>query len=102
MDLLVRILNRNRLYFLSFSIFFLFALIFCCSFSKSANFISLNFIHTHSLNSFFTFYTYLGDGALALLVFAVLIIFRKYLEATHILVAFLTSGIVAQVIKNLT
>lgn len=102
MELLVRILNRNRLYFLSFSIFLLFALIFCCTFSKATNFISLNFIHTHSLNNFFTFYTYLGDGVLALLVFAVLIIFRKYLEATHILVAFLTSGIVAQVMKNIT
>jgi membrane-associated phospholipid phosphatase len=44
----------------------------------------------------------LGDGSLALLIFVILIIFRKYLEATHILVAFITSGIVAQVIKNLT
>lgn len=101
MDLLVRILNRNRLYFLSFITFFLVAILFCCSFSKSTNFIFLNFIHTNSLNNFFKFYTYLGDGVLALIVFAVLIIFRKYLEAIHILLAFLTSGIVAQVIKNL-
>ena len=102
MDLLVRILNKNRLYFLSFFTFFLAAFLVCCSFSKSTNFIFLNFIHTNTLNSFFKFYTYLGDGVLALLVFAVLIIVRKYLEATHVLLAFLTSGIVAQVIKNLT
>jgi membrane-associated phospholipid phosphatase len=102
MKLLALILNRNKLYFLSFSMFFLVALVSCCAFSKSTNFISLNFFHTHYLDNFFTFYTYMGDGILALLVFVALIIFRQYLNATHILLAFITSGIAAQIIKNLS
>jgi membrane-associated phospholipid phosphatase len=102
MNLLTRILTRNRLYFISYSILFLVALIFCCSFSKSSNFVSLNFIHTRFLNYFFTFYTKMGDGLLALLIFVALIFFRQYLKASHILVVFITSGIAAQVIKNIT
>ncbi len=102
MNLLLRILNRNKFYFICFGAFFLIAIVFCCSYTKSSNFIALNFVHTHNLDFFFTFYTFLGDGSLAIIIVLLLVLIRRYLAALHVLVAFLTSGIIAQIIKNLS
>jgi len=97
-----RILQGNKLFFIGFAVFLIACILGCLVFSKSSSFIALNFVHTSWLNNFFTFYTFLGDGLLAVIIFAVLLVFRRYLIAIQLILAFLPSGIVAQVIKNLT
>src|SRR6266700_5453625 len=102
MNILFRIIYRNKLFFAGFGLFFFVSLACCCFRSKAVNFLSLNFIHTRLLNDFFTYYTFLGDGLMAVIICTAFILFRRYLLATHILLAYLSSGIAAQLIKNFT
>lgn len=70
-------------------------------FSKTSSFIAANPWHTPALDSFFTYYTYLGDGLFAVLVVAVFFIFRKIDLGIKLLLSFLLSGLLAQLLKKL-
>ncbi|WP_315820171.1 phosphatase PAP2 family protein [Paraflavitalea speifideaquila] len=52
------------------------------------------------MDNFFTWFTLLGDGVVAFLLLGWFLIRRSYLQGIHILAAFISSGIVAQVIKQ--
>lgn len=102
MNPLMRTLHGSRQYIIAFTVYLLIAFVYCSLNSKAACFISLNGTHTTWMDAFFTWYTILGEGYVAILLFIVLLIFRQYLLGVHILAVFLTSGIVAQLIKQFT
>ena len=102
MNPVIRTLQGGRQYLIAFTAYLLLSFIYCSLCSKATCFIYLNGTHTTSLNSFFTWYTMLGDGCVVLLLFLVLLFRRRYLQGVHIIVAFLSSGAVAQLIKQFT
>ena len=93
---------KNNLFF--FSSFFLFEAIgifFNLIFSKAETFQFVNSYHNDALNNFFEYFTFLGDGLFSVFVTIGLILIRKRKEAIVLFTAFATSGIIAQLIKNL-
>jgi undecaprenyl-diphosphatase len=68
--------------------------------SKAESFISLNSFHSFSLNVFFVNYTFFGDGIFAICL-CVFLFYRKQQKlALLILAAYLSSGLVTQILKN--
>ena len=69
---------------------------------KIGCFIELNKLHNHLLDLFFIVVTYLGDGTAAIIFSVVTILFwRQYKLGVQLLLAYLVSGIVAQLLKNI-
>ena len=69
---------------------------------KAGSFISLNSYHPFFLNVFFVNYTFIGDGIFAVCLIALLFFyFKKKRESYTLLLSFLISGIIVQIIKNL-
>jgi membrane-associated phospholipid phosphatase len=68
---------------------------------KEQSFILLNGYHRHWLDDFFTYYTYLGNGLFSVVVFLILFILKKKTMAVAILISFLLSGILAQILKRI-
>lgn len=100
MNPIIRALQRSRQYFIAFTVCLFLLFVYCTLFSKTTCFLQLNGKHFPALDRFFTFYTVLGDGLMALLLFVGLLIGRRYLQGIHVLMAFLSSGLVAQCIKQ--
>lgn len=73
---------------------------FSFGFSKGNSFLLLNAFHSKALDLFFTYYTFLGDGLFSVLLVIGLFFLRKKLLAFQLLIAFLVSGGMAQLIKK--
>ena len=102
MNPIMRTLYGSRLFISAFTIYLLLSFICCSLYSKTSCFIHLNVVHTATLDTFFTWYTTLGDGFVALVLFIVFMLSRRYLQGVHIMAAYLSSGIIAQIIKRST
>src|SRR5262245_12505073 len=101
MSIHAHVLHANKFFVVSFLAFILSAFCWCCLTSKSDSFITLNFIHTQWLDNFFTYYTFLGDGLFTITLIIALLVFRKYFLSIHLSLAFLSTGIVAQLLKQI-
>ncbi|MBS1565424.1 MAG: hypothetical protein JST39_13625, partial [Bacteroidetes bacterium] len=98
---LYRITRRHPVYFACFLVFISIASIGVCCTGKIDSFIRLNTFHAASLDIFFLAFTYLGDGIFSLLMAALVLLFWKDFRLTiHIVIAYLASGLVAQVMKS--
>jgi membrane-associated phospholipid phosphatase len=92
--------KNTGIFFLKLSAPLFIVLVFSClAFPKAESFITLNFYHSSSLNSFFEIYTYLGDGLFPTVLAVLLLIWRKYELGIKVLSSFLLSGLVAQILK---
>ncbi len=103
MNSLVNLVKDNRFFFnVSLALVSVFGL-FLCFVSRVEGFIMLNSFHTKFLYSFFNLTTFLGDGLFTIIVSFVLVIFfkRHTKLALILIVAYLSSGIFAQVFKAL-
>jgi undecaprenyl-diphosphatase len=69
--------------------------------SKGDSFILLNGFHTRMLNVFFVNYTFLGDGIFAIVLCVLLFAIKQRRLAVLVLIAFLSSGLVTQMLKNI-
>jgi membrane-associated phospholipid phosphatase len=101
MNKLKSIFVANRYFFIFFLFLFLTGILLLLTKGKAATFIFLNPYHHGALDTFFTYLTYLGDGIFSIVVFLILLYLRRYSQATQLMVAFLVSALVAQVLKNL-
>jgi len=68
-------------------------------FSKADSFILLNAYHSKALDYFFIVYTNVGDGLFSIGITVILLFCRRFLLAIEIVIAFLLSGAVVQVLK---
>lgn len=102
MNPLLRTLQGSRQYIIAFTVYLLIAFIYCSLNSKAVCFLTLNGRHTASMESFFAWYTNLGEGYVAILLAIVVLLRRYYLLGIHLLAAFLISGMAAQIMKGLT
>ena len=100
MNKLRSILFANRWFFGCYGLFFFAGLTLVLVQGKAGAFLLLNPYHRGPLDLFFTNYTYLGDGLFTLAVIVVLLIRRRHTAASQVLIAFLLSALVAQILKS--
>jgi len=99
---LYRITRRHPAYFLAFICFIIIASIPVCFDSKVDSFIKLNPLHERWLDLLFIGLTWLGDGLFSLVAAALVLWFwRDYRLTIHIVIAYLLSGLAAQVMKKI-
>ncbi len=72
-----------------------------CCFPKSESFQLLNLFHCKGLDQFFIHITWLGDGIFILLIIIIITSEKKYLLSLKIVSAYLISGLIVQIIKNI-
>ncbi|HXB95649.1 MAG TPA: phosphatase PAP2 family protein [Puia sp.] len=100
MKTLKTIFAENRLFFGFFLFFFAIGLLFLLTVGKAAAFVDLNPYHQTVLDKIFAWITFLGDGTFSVIVFLVLLLQRRWSRATEVILAFLLSGLLAQLLKN--
>lgn len=93
-------LQSNSHFYISSLLFLVSSGLILLTVSKAESFISLNSFHSFSLNVFFVNYTFLGDGIFAVCLCAFLFCRKQQKLALLILAAYLSSGLVTQILKN--
>jgi membrane-associated phospholipid phosphatase len=93
-------LHNCRQYFYGLLVLLLTSTLLLIMYGKSASFTSLNSFHPVLLNAFFINYTFMGDGIFALCLIAFLFFYKKKQQGFILLVSFLVSGLLVQIIKN--
>jgi membrane-associated phospholipid phosphatase len=102
MQAIYRTISRSPAFFSAFLFFLVSTLAYALLQSKTASFLQLNSLHNPVLDLGFNFLTYLGDGLFSLLAAAAIWLFwKKPIPALQVLIAFLVSGLLAQLFKNL-
>ncbi len=92
--------SAGHFYLSSFFILLL-SVLLLLTVSKAESFMSLNSFHSIALNVFFVNYTFFGDGIFALGL-CIFLFYRKQKKlALLILVSYISSGLITQVLKNL-
>jgi membrane-associated phospholipid phosphatase len=101
MKSLKAILAGNRLFFGFFLFFFSVGLIFLLAQGKAGSFIYLNPYHRNILDTFFIYFTYLGDGVFAITICVIYLLMRRWSRACQLISAFVVSALLAQILKNI-
>jgi membrane-associated phospholipid phosphatase len=101
MKTLKEILAGNRLFFGLWLLFFAVGLFFLLTLGKVATFVDLNPYHQSTLDTVFIWVTFLGNGVFSIIVFLIFLLQRRWSQATQVMLAFLLSALVAQILKNL-
>lgn len=94
-------LKSRPFYFASIGLLLVMAGLFSCLLSKSTSFIYLNGYHSVWLDNFFIQFTFLGDGLLSVVAVVALLLMKRWKEAVLLLLAFLSSGLLSCLFKNL-
>jgi membrane-associated phospholipid phosphatase len=100
MKQLKAIFAGNRYYFGFFLVFFCIGLVFLLTEGKAASFVDLNPYHRSTLDTFFAWVTFMGDGTFTILVFVVFLLMRHWSRACQVITAFLLSALLAQILKS--
>jgi membrane-associated phospholipid phosphatase len=98
---LIQLIKKASLYFVGLSIFLMVATLFLFMQGKANSFLLINNFHNQWLDSFFSKFTFLGDGIFALILSLLFLIFKKKKASLLILITFAFSGLVAQLIKHI-
>jgi membrane-associated phospholipid phosphatase len=90
----------NRYFFGFFLFFFCIGLVLLLSQGKAASFVDLNPYHRSTLDTFFIYLTFMGDGLFTILVCLIFLLMRRWSRACQVISAFLLSALVAQILKT--
>jgi membrane-associated phospholipid phosphatase len=101
MKTLKEILAGNRLFFGLWLLFFAIGLFFLLTLGKAASFVDLNAYHRSTLDTVFIWVTFLGNGVFSIVVFVIFLLQRRWSHASQVMLAFLLSALLAQILKNL-
>ena len=95
-------IRQHNTFFIGYLFFLAQASLLLLAKGKAASFLFLNSYHTPRLDTFFIYYTNAGDGIFAVLlsVFLFFVLKKKQLGLT-VLIAYSSTGILAQIIKPL-
>ena len=93
--------RSSRWYFWALALLFITGFLLLAIDGKGGSFILLNSYHTNWLNTFFINYTNVGDGIFALCISVILFFYKRKKQALALLLSFLISGLLVQIIKNL-
>ena len=95
-------IKQHQFFFYSYLVLLIAAVFFLVNNGKANSFILLNGYHRNWLDYFFIGYTNLGDGIFAiLLVLVYFFVLKKKRVGVVLLLAFASTGILAQIIKPL-
>jgi membrane-associated phospholipid phosphatase len=94
-----RVISGNGFYFSGLELIVLIVISLLAFCSKADSFIMLNGYHTPALDAFFTVYTNVGDGLFSIGIAVILLFYRRFLLAIEIVIAFLVSGALVQILK---
>jgi len=98
----LRTLLAENKFFFTFTLFvFISAIFFLLLHTKEGSFLLCNPWHPVALDRFFTVFTNLGDGLFSLLIVLILMVRKKITTASLIFAAYLFSGLLAQIAKNI-
>jgi membrane-associated phospholipid phosphatase len=100
MKTLKEILAGNRLFFGLWLLFFGFGIFFLLTFGKEDSFVDLNPYHYSTLDNIFVWVTFLGNGVFSVVVFVIFLLQRRWSKAAQVILAFLLSALIAQLLKN--
>jgi len=89
----------NRYFFTGFILVIAAMVFFLALTGKTAGFILLNSWHSKAAELFFQIYTNAGDGLFSIALFLVLLFFHRSLLGWEIVISFLLSGLIAQLLK---
>jgi len=102
MNALRHLFYQRAVYFLGFLSAIILAVVLVTLNSKIGCFLGLNSLHHPILDRIFINLTFLGDGLFSIIAALLLFfIWKQRLMALHIVLAFILSGILAQVLKRL-
>lgn len=93
--------RKWKCYFSVLTLLFFWGCLLLLVYGKGESFILLNQYHTKWLNDFFILYTHVGDGFFTLCIVVFLFFYKKKKQALAILLSFLISGLLVQILKNL-
>jgi membrane-associated phospholipid phosphatase len=95
-----QILSSHKQYFIGFVLILIITAIPQLLISQNELFLEVNKLNTSTLDSFFFYLTYFGDGITFILIIIILL-FYSYSKALNGLVIFLSTSLFAQLLKNL-
>jgi membrane-associated phospholipid phosphatase len=90
----------NRYFFILYLFFFAVGLIFLLTEGKVTTFLYLNPYHRGRLDTFFVYFTFLGDGLFAVTVFVIFLLMRRWSAACQLITAFVLSALLTQLLKS--
>src|SRR5271154_4827595 len=93
------IFATNRQFFFGFSLLMIVSVLLLACFSKTDSFIMLNAYHAKAFDYFFIVYTNVGDGLFSIGIAVILLFYKRFLITIEIIIAFLLSGALVQVLK---
>jgi len=94
------IFATNRLFFGCFVFFFVVGLVFLLMEGKAGAFVALNPYHRSTLDTFFIYVTFLGDGTFSVLVIVLFLLMRRWPQACLVTISFLLSALLTGILKN--
>jgi membrane-associated phospholipid phosphatase len=100
MNKLSALIRENKLFFVLYSVMALIAVIIILCFTKVHGFRVLNPYHHLVLNLFFSMFTNLGDGLMAIVIAVIFLLFGKRRLCILILSSYILSGLLVQLIKQ--
>jgi membrane-associated phospholipid phosphatase len=96
------LIKGNAFFFLGITIILIIGMGLLMIKGKASSFILLNSYHSNWLNNFFISYTFIGNGVFAICLAAIyFFLAKKNTAALLIVLSFLLSGIIVQVVKHL-
>jgi len=99
--MIFRILHRQLFFFMALLLFTIAGIACLAILTPRGSFIQLNFLHTPLLDTFFNNCTFLGDGIFTIGVFFILMLESRITLGIQVLITYIFSGILAQIIKNI-
>lgn len=99
--MVANIIRRQPFFCTGLLVFLLSALVAFRFVTPKQIFVNLNFFHCRSLDILFRNYTIIGDGIFSVVVFLLLVLFKRITLAVQVIVTYLLSGMAAQLIKNI-
>lgn len=76
------------------------AIVLLLKYRKDETFLLMNIYHTNFLNTFFIYFTYLGDGLFVILLGLFMFFIKKRKDGIIIISSYLMSGGIAQILKE--
>ncbi|HLY70156.1 MAG TPA: phosphatase PAP2 family protein [Puia sp.] len=93
------VVSDNRQFFFGFFLLMIAMVILLVVYSKADSFMMFNGYHSKALDYFFIVYTNVGDGLFSIGIAVILFFYRRFLTGIDIVIAFLLSGGVVQLLK---
>ncbi|HSZ86715.1 MAG TPA: phosphatase PAP2 family protein [Puia sp.] len=94
-----KVVSDNRQFFVGFFLLMILMIVLLVIYSKADSFIVLNPYHSKALNYFFIVYTNVGDGLFSIAIAVIFLFYKRFLIGIEIIVAFLLSGAIVQLLK---